>query len=63
MAPFEITDSHPILLIRPDCVEQIPLERGKRKEEREIFEGNSIPQVISCVPPVASEQSSSATFL
>ena len=60
MAPFEITDSHPILLIRPDRVEQIPLERGKRKEEREIFEGNCFPQDISCVPPVASEQSSSA---
>ena len=30
MAPFEITDSHPILLIRPDRVERIPVERGKR---------------------------------
>ena len=33
MAPFETTASHPILLIRPDCVEQISVESGKRKEE------------------------------
>ena len=54
MAPFEITDSHPILLIRPDKVERISVERGMRNEE------NSFLQDISCVPPVASEQSSSA---
>ena len=32
MAPFEITDSHPILLIRPDKVERISVERGKRND-------------------------------
>ena len=34
MAPFEITDSHPILLIRPDKVERISVERGMRKASR-----------------------------
>ena len=47
MAPFEIADSHPILLIRPDRVERIPVERGKRIEERDSVVGNSFLQDIS----------------
>ena len=47
MAPFEITDSHPILLIRPDKVERISVERGKRKEERDYIEKSFFLQDIS----------------
>ena len=39
MAPFEIADSHPILLIRPDKVERIELE-NTRSEECGVRSGN-----------------------
>ena len=32
MAPFEITDSHPILLIRPDQVERVELRKSRSEE-------------------------------
>ena len=32
MAPFEITDSHPILLIRPDQVERVELRKSRCEE-------------------------------
>ena len=44
MAPFEITDSHPILLIRPDKVERISVERGMSNEEKKLL---SIYQKLS----------------
>ena len=32
MAPFEITDSHPLLLIRPDKVERVELKKSRSEE-------------------------------
>ena len=42
MAPFEITDSHPVLLIRPDKVERIELNVGKVSDGVSCLSGDSV---------------------
>ena len=43
MAPFEITDSHPILLIRPDKVERVALGRSEGVKSKGVKEsGDSV---------------------
>lgn len=45
MAPFEITDGHPILLIRPDKVERVELERRQETEVRVFREIREIREI------------------
>ena len=42
MAPFQISEKQPILLIRPDIVETILVESGERKEERDMSAAENI---------------------
>jgi len=41
MSPFEITESHPILLIRPDKVERVELNGGKASDDVSCLSGDS----------------------
>ena len=45
MAPFEITDGHPILLIQPDKVERVELERRQETEVRVFREIREIREI------------------
>ena len=42
MAPFQISEKQPILLIRPDIVETILVESGERKEKRDMSAAENI---------------------
>ena len=42
MAPFQISEKQPILLIRPDIVETILVESGESKEERDMSAAENI---------------------
>ena len=63
MAPFEINPSHPILLIRPDKVEEFKVEGGSWRVEGDFLCGNDRQREYSCVPSVASGKPSAPSTL